>query len=252
MYRIENRSCLTVRTVTICLLIAFVTTGTQAGGAGARDCEPKAVRAVGEEQPLTRAEKIARMDEAFYDSLARFDECRSAAVAAGGREGTANIGAGTAGGNLGTAGTSPGTANAGSGASIESVPARGVRGDEAPEPGETAAAAMTTRTPDGGAFVESIPAQGIQGTEPRESGETATAAPAAMRASPSGSGKIPDDIPSPDNDSVLAAQIRRAAMEETDPRLQAELWNEYRRYKGLPVKPLPEQWEGGTDAQESG
>lgn len=47
-------------------------------------------------------------------------------------------------------------------------------------------------------------------------------------------GKIPEDIPSADNDSVLERQIREAAMREKDPAVQAKLWNEYRRYKGLP------------------
>ena len=60
---------------------------------------------------------------------------------------------------------------------------------------------------------------------------------------------MPDDIPAPDNDSVLEAQIRRAAMEEADPRIRAELWNEYRKYKGLPPKPLPGEEGGNDDAQ---
>ena len=47
-------------------------------------------------------------------------------------------------------------------------------------------------------------------------------------------GKIPDDIPETGNDSVFEAQIRAAAMAETDPDTQKNLWNEYRRYKGLP------------------
>ena len=47
-------------------------------------------------------------------------------------------------------------------------------------------------------------------------------------------GKTPDDIPDPDNDSILEAQIRAAAIAETDPNTQKNLWNEYRRYKGLP------------------
>jgi hypothetical protein len=47
-------------------------------------------------------------------------------------------------------------------------------------------------------------------------------------------GKIPDDIPAGDNDSAFEAQIRAAAMAETDPDIQKNLWNEYRRYKGLP------------------
>ena len=47
-------------------------------------------------------------------------------------------------------------------------------------------------------------------------------------------GKTPDDIPDADNDSVFEAQIRAAAMAETDPDTKKNLWNEYRRYKGLP------------------
>ena len=49
-------------------------------------------------------------------------------------------------------------------------------------------------------------------------------------------GKVPDDIPPADNDSVLEAQIRQAAINETDPEIKAKLWDEYRRYKGLPTK----------------
>ena len=47
-------------------------------------------------------------------------------------------------------------------------------------------------------------------------------------------GRTPDDIPDADNDSVFEAQIRAAAMAETDPDTKKNLWNEYRRYKGLP------------------
>ncbi len=46
-------------------------------------------------------------------------------------------------------------------------------------------------------------------------------------------GKLPDDIPSADNDSALAAQIRRAAENESDPKKRKLLWDEYRKYKGL-------------------
>jgi hypothetical protein len=47
-------------------------------------------------------------------------------------------------------------------------------------------------------------------------------------------GKTPDDIPDAKNDSVFEAQIRAAAIAETDPDTKKNLWNEYRRYKGLP------------------
>jgi hypothetical protein len=49
-------------------------------------------------------------------------------------------------------------------------------------------------------------------------------------------GPVPQDIPSADGDDVVARQLREAAMREIDPVLREKLWNEYRRYKGLPVK----------------
>jgi len=50
------------------------------------------------------------------------------------------------------------------------------------------------------------------------------------------SGKPPEDIPSADNDDAVAAQIRLAAEIEKDPVKKDKLWNEYRKYKGLPAK----------------
>ena len=47
-------------------------------------------------------------------------------------------------------------------------------------------------------------------------------------------GMIPEDIPQDDNDSVLEEQIKLAAMNEKDPEKKKRLWNEYRKYKGLP------------------
>jgi hypothetical protein len=58
----------------------------------------------------------------------------------------------------------------------------------------------------------------------------------ATRSTPSvmRNGKLPEDIPASDNDSILEAQIRQAAVDEKDPELKNKLWNEYRKYKGLP------------------
>ena len=50
------------------------------------------------------------------------------------------------------------------------------------------------------------------------------------------SGNVPEDIPAADNDDALARQLRRAAENETDPELRKKLWDEYRRYKGLPLQ----------------
>lgn len=43
----------------------------------------------------------------------------------------------------------------------------------------------------------------------------------------------PDDIPSGDDDDVVARQLREAAMREPDPEVRAKLWDEYRKYKGI-------------------
>jgi hypothetical protein len=45
----------------------------------------------------------------------------------------------------------------------------------------------------------------------------------------------PADIPSGNDDDVVARQLREAAMSEADPELRERLWNEYRTYTGLPI-----------------
>ncbi len=65
-------------------------------------------------------------------------------------------------------------------------------------------------------------------------GETSTGRDS--RQDPAANGKIPEDIPPADNDSILEAQIRAAAMNEPDPAVRERLWDEYRKYKGLPTK----------------
>lgn len=57
-----------------------------------------------------------------------------------------------------------------------------------------------------------------------------------------GGGRMPDntakypppgDIPSGNDDDVVARQLREAAMREPDPAVRERLWDEYRKYKGL-------------------
>ena len=43
----------------------------------------------------------------------------------------------------------------------------------------------------------------------------------------------PTDIPSGDDDDVVARQLREAAMRESDPQLREKLWDEYRKYTGI-------------------
>jgi len=62
-------------------------------------------------------------------------------------------------------------------------------------------------------------------------------------------GKIPEDIPSPDNDTVLQKQLRRAAMQEPDPVMKQKLWNEYRRYAGLPLQEISDNHTVQTETE---
>ena len=192
-----------------------------------RDCAPRAVHTDIEDEPLTQAERIARLDAALFESLARFDDCQSVTPSAAGQDARVKTGGGDV--------TSPQDGASGLSGGSERV------GDaETPQTADSSPA---------GASVESVAAHGVQGTEAPE--DTTKAVSGTEEVSASGSGEVPDDIPAPDNDSVLEAQIRRAAMEETDPRLRAELWNEYRKYKGLPPKSLPEDDGERSDAQSS-
>lgn len=245
-----SRGCLPLPRAMAAGLALAATVAAHAGDAGS--CAPEAVHADTEGQSLTRAERLAHMDRAFYDSLARFDECQSAATGTGAATGAgaaaAAAGRNAAGADGGTGGDSAGT---GDGASMESVAAEGIQGAEAPEAPETTADGTSVDgTSADDASIESVAAGGIRGTETPENGERTAAD--TDRPPAAGPGRTPEDIPAPDNDSVLEAQIRRAAMEETDPRIRAELWNEYRKYKGLPPKPLPGEEGGNDDAQTSG
>ena len=245
-----------IRTAVTALVIAASATHT--GEARDRDCAPSEVHADVDGRPLTPEEKIARLDEALRESLARFDECQAAAPAspdagsgaAGAQGGATGDGAsdGSVAGEDGDAGTAQ------AGGTVESVAAEGVQGTEAPEEAGATVQGGGGTAQAGGA-VESVAAEGVQGTEAPEEAvgtEPGTERPPGSEGRRSGThADIPDDIPEPDNDSVLEAQIRRAAMEETDPRIRAELWNEYRKYKGLPARPLPDEDGEPSDAQNS-
>lgn len=47
--------------------------------------------------------------------------------------------------------------------------------------------------------------------------------------------EAPEDIPSGNDDDIVARQLREAAMREPDPDIREALWNEYRKYKGIEI-----------------
>lgn len=158
------------------------------------DCKSNQVQ-FKDDPTLTREEKIAKMDEALGASLDRYDACQTEL-----KNATASGGGGGGGGN------------AGGGASQTTSDMRGTDPNPVAQP-----------LPAGGAVATENANLSGGGKDDSQPG------PPALK-----NGKLPEDIPPADNDSVLEAQIREAALNETDPEIQQKLWNEYRKYKGLP------------------
>jgi len=161
---------------------------------------------------LTQQERIELMDKALFHSLSKYESCQSSRSSATG-------GGGASGGQAG-GGAGGGAGSGGSGTSTASSDLSGTEPSETETSAETGTSAASAREKtDGEALAVN--------EETNAHGESRQV---------KGSGKIPDDIPPVDNDSVLEAQIRQAAMNEQDPIIKEKLWNEYRKYKGLPVK----------------
>ena len=171
-----------------------------------------------EDSSLTREERLRLMDKAFYQSLNKFELCQranrmaaaAAAAGGGGSDGGAN------GGNGGEAGGEAGASGEKSSVSgVESVASSSMSGTETPQ--------------------ENASIEGSSGSlqDSQDMAESGSRSGGNMQGS---SGKLPEDIPPAQNDDALAAQIRYAAENETDPVKSKQLWNEYRKYKGLAIK----------------
>ena len=171
--------------------------GADTGQAAAEDgCEGKGVD-FSKDSTLTKSERLAAMDRALNKSLNSYEDCLQSPNDGGGSQ---------------ASGGSSGSGSAGStgDGTVSSAAASGISGTE--KPAEAPAAATDQETPD-------------------QDQKTAAVQP-PKQAAPNG--KIPDDIPPADNDTVLEKQIRQAAINETDPEKKAKLWDEYRKYKGIP------------------
>jgi len=161
---------------------------------------------------LTRQERIELMDKALLHSLSKYERCQLSSASSGG------------GGSGGSAGGGSGGGSAGSGQQASSTASSDMSGTQTP----------AESTDSGNASAENNSLNNDSGGEANPETSQTNAARPSQHKTP-GSGQIPKDIPPVDNDSVLEEQIRQAAMNETDPVIKAKLWNEYRKYKGLPV-----------------
>lgn len=164
------------------------------------DCTTSAVDYL-DDPSLTRAEKLARMDVALSRSLDQFEACHAVS-------GQAAAPTPAAAGQ-----TTPDAAATLGGDPVRSVASSEIAGTEAP----------------------SVRGESAPSTPPASVAMPVATAVAGQAQGPLPNGRLPADIPAADNDSVLAAQIREAAMQETDPEKRKRLWEEYRRYKDRAV-----------------
>ena len=165
---------------------------------------------------LTREEKLALMDRALFESLNKFELCQSEKNKSSNSASSGGGGGGAMAGDAGGASDGAGQGSSDSSFDGESVASSGISGSETPKKpkkAEDIASALDTGT--GASQDMNEQTGGANGGNLNQSG-----------------GKLPDDIPSAANDDALAAQIRYAAENETDPKKKAQLWDEYRKYKG--------------------
>lgn len=170
---------------------------------------------------LTRQERLAQMDRALMESLERFELCE-------GLKRTSQTNGQGAG-----AGAQNGLQNGLEGAesSIDSIGASDVSGEnDSPEYSQTPAQENDPARAEGDISDYSV------WSDPDENASSQNQQDISQKES----GRVPEDIPDAANDDVLAQQIRRAAENEPDPEKRAKLWDEYRKYKGLPGAPPKE------------
>lgn len=242
--------------ICVCLLswfcLAFGQSQKQAAGPQpAVDCSKVGVDFM-DDPNMTREERLEAMDRALQRSLGLYDECQQVMSSGG----SANSASDASFGGMAGAGSGSGSGEGGESAAsgtqgkVGQESSAGEIGEEAP----VASVATSDIQGTGGSKSSSVPVSspkefeqedGAEGSDqdgqltPRKAGDNARAdgGQGSTRKSSSGNnGNIPEDVQEADNDSVLEAQIREAAMREKDPVVRARLWNEYRRYKGLSQK----------------
>ena len=160
---------------------------------------------------LSRDENLQRLSEIFYQSLNTVTHCESAS---------------------GSAGEADSFAGQGMGNAAAGVAASDISGTESDQSLSESSTDSEQNTFEGAAEY----ASDIDDLEIDESDATEVGVERQGTAT-----KAPKDIPPADNDSIFEKQIRDAAENETDPEVRERLWNEYRKYKGLPVKPVKEK-----------
>jgi len=173
------------------------------------DCSEVAINYI-DRPDMTPGERLEEMDKAFYESVNRFELCNLSNQSSSSQASSSSDSA-SAGSDAGLGGTENGESG------FESVASPLMTGTE------TESTMPLSDSPEDSDMAENVP---------ENAGDEAVAIYRGSRTN----GALPEDIPDANNDDVVAAQIRLAAEIEKDPVKKDRLWNEYRKYKGLPVK----------------
>ncbi len=180
--------------------------------------------------PETEQDELAALDRRLQDSLAAFDEMllkRLDAIQAASAEKMRDLARQAAqaaerarqgGGGAGSASGSAGKAGAGGGK------AQGEKGSRQGPQGKDAARGGRPGTPSASGGKGSA---GAGAAGPRGDGQ----ATAATRGQAGSAGAATPGAYNPDDDDIVARQLREAAEQETDPELKKKLWKEYEAYK---------------------
>ena len=148
----------------------------------------------------TQSERLEAMDRAFFESVDRFEFCNLSNQSS----------------------SSSASSSSASGANQSSGTGSEAGLDSAASPEMTGTEKESTLPP-------------VNSSENADMAESANNEPATANGGGFSNGAEPEDIPPADNDDAIATQIRLAAEIEKDPVKKEKLWNEYRKYKGLPV-----------------
>jgi hypothetical protein len=190
------------------------------------------------DQDASREDNLERLSQQFFQSISRIEHCDREPQTDSDQSSSSSA----ANASADASNNAEAEANASADADADAQPAAGPGGAST---SPNAAQATPSSSLVGTSLAEDLPnmvapsASNMAGTTPIADPADIGTATSNLNGTMTGTepdqrltnGKIPDD-----NDSVFEAQIRAAAIAETDPDTQKNLWNEYRRYKGLPEK----------------
>jgi hypothetical protein len=207
MHRINHIHPTDNRLFLIIMLIAIISPVSADEALGSTiDCSSVEINYI-DNPEWTHKERLEGMDKAFFESVNRFELCNLS--------NQSSSSSASASSSVSANGTNQ-ASNTGSEAGLDSAASPEMTGTET----ASTSSPVEPNTSDGDNTADNNTNDGSIN----------------VKGGSSSNGVRPEDIPAADNDDAIAAQIRLAAEIEKDPVKKEKLWNEYRKYKGLPVK----------------